>query len=141
MRKTDLRLSVLVCQRGPSLQMFLLYSYLKSTLTTLRKLILQELKIKIFKLHFLLLWEFCKKDILPVAATFCMRLKKWFTRFRNLEFLPKLNIPKFANWQLTNNFSRNQSSPKFAKFLRKISFLNVLHLLGFLFSFIFMYCI
>lgn len=80
-----------------SLQMFLLYSYLKSTLTILRKLISQELKIKIFKLHFLLLWEFCKKDILPVAATFCMRLKKWFTRFKNLEFLPKLNVPKFAN--------------------------------------------
>ena len=132
-----MRLSALIFQRWPSLKMFLFYSYLKSTLSTLRELIFTRNNFhdKIFKLFFFIFArinfceetyftyfartkfsEFCKKDILPVAFTFCMRLKKAFTRLardlictiQKLKIFTELHFSNFANWQFTNNFSKNQ---------------------------------
>ena len=95
-RKIDLRLNVLIFQSWASLKMFLFCCYLKSASSAIWELIFKRtiFREKIFKFFFYYFRQetyfpyfarikfsgFHKKDILRIAVTFCMRLKKAFTR-------------------------------------------------------------
>ena len=100
-RKIDLRLNVLIFQSWASLKMFLFCCYLKSASSAIWELIFKRniFREKIFKFFFIIFVKinfrqetyfpyfarikfsgFHKKVILRIAVTFCMRLKKAFTR-------------------------------------------------------------
>ena len=123
-RKIDLRLNVLIFQSWASLKMFLFCCYLKSASSAIWELIFRELFfakkssnfffIIFVKINFrqetyfpyfarIKFSGFHKKDILRIAVTFCMRLKKaftrlaetWFAQFKNLNFFPKVRFREF----------------------------------------------